>query len=530
MKQHLTGRLAAAFLLSFCIIITGNNKILKGLAGSLKTDNGLKDNQTYLNQLEDIKVFNNDETLLTKEELTRLRNTSYKPCTYEFKGDKNDLYNTIISNSNKFLQNHREYKSLLEIEDTGIREYVIQVIKNIIERNLKEQKKDNIHKLTTLKVVIGSLQEETLSDLETGSASITGEETNGEYRACDNLIILDIDSILKPIYSIDDIYMGLYDLINHEFNHAFQGSCADILPNSVSFIVESSAESYNYNVLQSSYKPINKNFSFEYAYSEEREYESKLFLLSLLDNSKSIKMYYEAIDKGDLGKFFAFLDLYGREKQEELLQGIWLADGVMLRNDYWCRVLKTNDFKALNDYNLPELLKGEAKGAFESFILKNAVSNLIQHNITNKDLSLEENLIIYHFILLNVLDTVSYNGYSFATCEASYTFYADFYRNYVSIESCFFEFLGSYYDLTSEEVNKFYERMDKEKIVDSIDGYVRNSSYLKDGDSVKRLVDKYPKIRTVMKGIVVLSNYNYDNIKSLRNNEYNKGGVRLILK
>lgn len=511
MKKPITGRLAAAIILSFCIIITSNKSFYgKALASDVGKSEDLTD---YPEEISSIKIFKDKDNLLSNEELQRLRNLSYKPCTYEFKGSIEDLYNIIILNSNNYLKD-TDYSSILEIKEDYIREYVIKTIKDIIKRNLKEERKDNIHKLISLKIVIGSLEEDTL----------------GQYDLKENLIILDMEKILGKSSSIDDINMNLFDCLNHEFNHAFQGSCSGKLINNTSFILESSAESYNYNILKNDYKFVNSRYEYGYAYLEERKYESKLFLLSLLDNKRSIEEYYDAIDKGDIMRLFAFLDLNSIEEQNEFLEGIWLVDGILLRNNYWSRIVKSDDFDSLKDYNIDELLMREAAGAYESFILKMAVKGLMKYNILNDDLSLEDNLLLYYFILINVLDMVSFSDYNYATCEVSYTFYRDFFDHYLRIEEIFFRFLGSYYNYSEEEIKSIDDSLDKDKMVNGINNYLNTGYCLNEDKYIKELIDKYPKIRIIRQSGVILANFNYNNLRNIRDRKYSKDGIKLILK
>ena len=512
MKKQITGRLAAAFFLSFCIVITSNS-FSYGYA--LASDNkSLNDNLTsYEEEIQRLEIFKDRDNLLTSEELQRLRNTSYKPCTYEYLGSVDDLYNNIIMNSNNYLQD-RDYSSILEIREDYIREYILKIIKDVIKRNLKEERKDNIHKLISLRIVVGSLEEDTL----------------GEYKSSENLIILDIDKVFKKSNTIDDIYMNIYDCLNHEFNHVFQGSCGDKVYNQTSFILESSAESYNYNILKNDYKPVDKRYNYGYTYLEERKYESKLFLMSLLDNDKPIEEYYDAIDKGDLKELFNFLDLESLKDKNDLLEGLYLVDGILLRNDYWSRVINSKDFKDLGDYNINELLHQESKGDFESYVLKMSIKNLMKYNILKKDLSLKDNLTLYHFILINTLDTASFNDYNYLTYEVREIFYKEFYENYMQIEEIFFRFLASLYNYSEEEIRSIDDSLDKETIVNGINDYFKTGYCSKENIYLKELVDKYPKIRVVLRSGIVLTNFNYKNIKSLKDKEYPKEGIKLILK
>ena len=57
---------------------------------------------------------------------------------------------------------------------------------------------------------------------------------------------------------MDDLYMNLFDTINHEFNHMFVEPCEDNKCHyklkgevGVSFLNEAAATSYNYNILNS---------------------------------------------------------------------------------------------------------------------------------------------------------------------------------------------------------------------------------------------------------------------------------------
>ena len=512
MKKRRTSRMIAAGILSFCIVVMSSTSFLRGNAKGKLEDNP-KELDSYFEELDSLEVVGDNDTLLTKDELSLLCQVKSRNCDYQFEGDSEILYNLILTNTKDYLQDKNEYKSILEIEDSSVREYVIKVIKDILRRVIESQERDDIHQLSTLKVVIGSLEEDTL----------------GEFRSDENLIVIGLNNILRKSLSIDDVYMTIYDCLNHEFNHARQGS-GEEKEIGTSFLMESSAESYNYNVLKSDYVPMNKNYSFGYSYLEERKYESKLFLLSLVDNSKDIESYYEAIYRGDKEAFFNFLNAKTRKDKEEILQGIWLADGVLLRNDYWMRVIKSNNLQDFGDRNITEILTNDAMGTFESIIFKRSIRGLIENNIQKRELSLEENLILYHFILLNILDTASYSAYNYVTCEASYTYYQEFLENYLEIEETFFNFLSTFYRVSLEEVKSKYTSLDKERLVNNINKVVSGKVIDKDFQVIGELIKKYPKMKIIMQGGIVLSNFNYNNLMDIKEKKNSREGIRLILK
>ena len=172
----------------------------------------------------------------------------------------------------------------------------------------------------------------------------------------------------------------------------------------------------------------------------------------------------------------------------------------------------------------------EAAGAYESFILKIAVKGLMKYNILNDDLSLEDNLLLYHFILINVLDMVSFSDYNYATYEVSYTFYRDIFDHYLQIEEIFLRFLGSYYNYSEEEIKSIDDSLDKDKMVIGINYYLNTGYCLNEDEYIKELIDKYPKIRIIRQSGVILANFNYNNLRNIRDRKYSKDGIKLILK
>ena len=264
-------------ILGLCLSITIvsfingiENHLIKAKAETIDT----KSDIDFINQVNDITMSLNAKTLLSDEELQdliKIGKISNVSCDNNFTGNKTDLYNIINLNNNIYIQDEENYLLISDIADDEIRKYIENTILDIINRVLLDKRrKDDVHKLLSLKILMGDFED---------------QEQLGEYFEKDNLIVISLNNILKNANNLDDLYMNLFDTINHEFNHMFVVPCEDNKCHyklkgevGVSFLNEAAATSYNYNILKNNYQPINKNFNYSYNNLEERKYESKLLL------------------------------------------------------------------------------------------------------------------------------------------------------------------------------------------------------------------------------------------------------------
>ena len=188
--------------------------------------------------------------------------------------------------------------------------------------------------------------------------------------------------------------------------------------------------------------------------------------------------------------------------------------------------------KDLNNTNINELLTDNTKGIVESYLLKQSVTSLINYNITKEQLSLDDNLILYHFILVNILDSASFSNYDYKTSQVSYTFYNDFIKNYELIEEIFMEYLASIYNLSDTEIKNYYDEKNKSEWLGDITSYVKNKTVIgSDGSKVANLINKFPKIKSIVNGGTYLSEFNYNNLLAIINEKgKNNYGFKFILK
>ena len=100
----------------------------------------------------------------------------------------------------------------------------------------------------------------------------------------------------------------------------------------------------------------------------------------------------------------------------------------------------------------------------------------------------------------------------------------------LQIEEIFFRFLGSYYNYSEEEIKSIDDSLDKDKMVNGINNYLNTGYCLNEDKYIKELIDKYPKIRIIRQSGVILANFNYNNLRNIRDRKYSKDGIKLILK
>ena len=211
---------------------------------------------------------------------------------------------------------------------------------------------------------------------------------------------------------------------------------------------------------------------------------------------------------------------------------LWLIDGRLARNSYWSRLIKSNDFSKLNAININEFLMDSTDGIIESYILKNSVLQLMLYNRQKEVLSLDDNLILYHFILVNILDSASFCNYNYATHEVSYTFYKEFLHNYKLVEEIYFNYLSFIYNLTYEDIKDYYDNKDKEIWLSNISSYVKESKVSgEDASKIANLVNKFPKIRNIVNGGTFLNDFNYNNLVIVKDGLIkNDSEFRFVLK
>ena len=194
-------------ILGLCLSITIvsfingiENHLIKAKAETIDT----KSDIDFINQVNDITMPLNAKTLLSDEELQdliKIGKISNVSCDNNFTGNKTDLYNIINLNNNIYIQDEENYLLISDIVDDEIRKYIENTILDIINRVLLDKRrKDDVHKLLSLKILMGDFED---------------QEQLGEYFEKDNLIVISLNNILKNANNLDDLYMNLFDTINH---------------------------------------------------------------------------------------------------------------------------------------------------------------------------------------------------------------------------------------------------------------------------------------------------------------------------
>lgn len=535
MKKITSCRRKAAFFLSLCIVInTTCFSLLGNKKSDVKNDVGMVealeyedtfevteiDQQKCLELIEEIKRINfivQEKTLLSDTELDGFLNRkTIGECTYSFDGDYTDILRAIRDNSRDFIDSDQtaNYHSLDDVDylrslgkyvDVNAEEmalWINECLKNRISKVLASGNKEHIHKLAYLKIVFGTLPEEEL----------------GNYDSDNNTIVLSIQNFLKKCFIKDDFYADIYNIFNHEINHAFQYTCSDILEiNGIqycAFYKESSAESYNWLKNQCPYQSKNKKYNYTYGYLEERKHEGDILLINFLDTSKSLDGYYDVIFNNDMLGLGSYLGL-DFSQTKELVCAMYLMDAASLRNNYWQQSFHTQDLASI-DANIDKTVGMMVNGVSEGVVLKLSLTNLLMKTLGGS-VTLEENLALYYFILVNIFDSVCYSDYDYAHEISTVTYYQKFCSKYQIMQEIYFEFLSNYYGVDIDEIVEMFSDIINSDFLTCLSDYVEydqvdDSKY---GILIKRLMTTYPTMYFIANDGTVFSNFNIDSIRML---------------
>lgn len=469
----------------------------------------------YLSFFDNFKVnYRLENHLITDKELDSIiaaANTK-KSCNYTFNGDFEALESRIDQNTLEYVKNHPEFRtyfSLSDKDDYQIRLYFREVLYECLE-TLEEQSNDineDIHRFQSLKIVIDD--NPNTSDLELSKIL-------GYYDHKDNLIVIHINTLKKiienkEIYTLDanyDFKTLLKAVMRHELNHASQSICdcrkskGDNVPylydHYVSLLVEASAESYLYNY-SSDFNLENFEY-YDYLYEDERQFESLLFLMVLL-NRTDINDYYDAILDADLNSFFAFFNAYTIDEKKTLLKIIYEMDARLGRNDF-----KSDYYGRKSGENIKKDVDLLLSFPYLSEICRISLGNMVRYTEENDDFSLIDNLVMLE-IIKNAVVREAY-VYDYMEDGKRIRVYDETFVNEITtLVNKYYEYLAFEYNVPLSEI----EELDLivSTTVNDIDKYYAGDiKYIKDIDHVEALITRFPLIKAIMYNAFNYKEYN----------------------
>lgn len=364
----------------------------------------------------------------------------------------------------------------------------LNIITNILEdikNNSTNNVTEDLHTISTLKIYYKDYKDFITLSNEDTTLAYYNEETN-------TLIVNRFN-----IRTMADIESRLYNevlkqILEHEFNHIRQDKCPcrafdinnfEYSPSSMTFIKESSAESELYNV-----KDINY---IDYGiYQFEREYETELFLLALL-NDKEVEDYYNAIFDTNEKMLCDFFSLKTPEEVGEFNNILYQMDALLYRNSYSV----FGETKDLADYEL------SIGYNYKIEIFKNCIIDLLEKT-NNESISLEENLTIFN-VIKNILIK---NAYTYQEDNEHFKMVTDkkFIEEFMLLEEKYIEFLSVYYGVSVSEIRDL-ENLEIKCIIVNMNNSVNNKELINYKDEEALLIlNKYPLLENILN-----SNYIY---------------------
>lgn len=405
-------------------------------------------------------------------------------CSYEGTTDSLSIANQIKDNS-----------ALIPVGYSSffISDYNIKLISKIIEEIQKtgtNNIKEDIHTLSSIKIYYKEIPNIlTLSDEDTVLAYYNDET---------NTLIINKYNIYTMCESEGKTYYEVLEqILFHEFNHIRQDkcSCRDLDLNdfeysdtSMTFFKESSAESELYNIKDINYQ--------EYGiYQQERELETELFLLALM-NDKNIDDYYNAIFDTNEAALYEFFSLETETDLNEFNHIIYQIDALLYRNSY-----------ASNEANFIDSSKYELSIGYnyKIEIFKRCIKDLLIKT-NNEDISLEENLTLLN-IIKNILIKNAYTYREEDDCFIRVTD-SNFIEEFTLLEETYIEFLSKYYSVSIEEIRE-YETLEIKCIIVNIINIINDQETIKYKDKeAEEILNKYPLLYNILNtNYIYQSNY-----------------------
>lgn len=294
-----------------------------------------------------------------------------------------------------------------------------------------------------------------------------------------------------------DFVTYLSCIVEHELNHCREYFCRHreakgqknesiSYKDTLNFMIESAAESQVYCCDGS--RDLRDRSTYDYAYYEERENESLLFLLCCFREDRKIEDYYKAIFDCDLKALYEF---YGLETKEDIYTFYKIAyalDSLNVRSELSETLYYENGVTTIGEF------KREIGFSYRVDLFKLSLKNLMQYIQKYDDLSIEESIFLYQF-LKNYVTKDSY--LSIHVSDHTYQYDETFVGLIYQLETIYDDFICNHYHVTVDDINNIRNHM----FFDSIDVYNGNKIPISIGLETQidcyELLEKFPLLKNI---------------------------------
>ncbi len=424
--------------------------------------------------------------------------------------DYTNLHLMIIKNSILYsMAENRifvDYNDLSKYDETEIERD--KLMRTALERALSDilttssDVNEDICHLKNLVVINENLQQ-----------GISREDLNLEtlsfaaYSPEDNTLIVDFEALefgyreLKQRGLDNGITFDFYITLNikHELDHARAYICdcrkeagqkyqSFNYKQTLMSITEASAESQLYgNDLE-----MLKNNRNLFVYGVERYQEALLLLLASFKDNRDISSYYGALNNTDLKGLYEFFGLNTKDDYRMFYDITRTMDSISGNN-------AVSYFLDSNGYTTCESKEDTLGYTYKINIFKTALNDLISYQNKYGDLSLEDLVFIYNFIKSYVVT----GTYEAVGSECIYlVFDEEFLKDFLAIESCFYEYLETYFGISESKVSSIDIMSYFEELKEG------------QGSQIDKLLGKFPLLQfiytTIPLNIVGLKDYTND--------------------
>lgn len=423
--------------------------IIATLSGDINKDTNnqqSKENTTSCEDIDNDVLIENltiNEDIITKEDINnyiRIINSvdnEYKYSDY-YPNDKTIKdYKDIANSVTSCLNEDTDYTKLIDIiEENTIKKYGKENGIFIVEN--EEYSEDELYMKTYIGKVFKDAINKAIINIFNNSTNNTREDICKYKSICiinkdlsstitaslgiwDNntsTITIDYEAIVKYVQynyfqgNKIDLFETLEQIIEHELNHVRQDICKcrkeagqinDTISlhvnngaNYPSYFLESSAESLLYHNKKN--LELNNQSSNDYIYSQERKYETLLFLLTVFKENYNVNGYFNAILDSDLNAFWNYFNLNTDSDLKQFYNIIYAINTMCGRTDLSSNISNNETTITLDK------LKEEVGTNYLIDIFKFSTVGLIKA-IDRDDLSLDDSLLLYMYVKSYITDS-----------------------------------------------------------------------------------------------------------------------------
>ena len=499
--------------------------------------------KTYYSYFDNYNVeYLQPKYLVSDEELEKIKEImdSLQECTYTFTGTEDDMMDMISKNTDEYIQNHPEsnyinatntmyvndlspddksisnYYRVLRCTESALRNEILKLINGELSNNANE----DLCRLKDLVMVI----DQTVLPYNEKNHSLALAEYNPE----DNMIVIYLNSFLPnydydmgnyknfDISDSDQISLEKLDALErcviHEIDHLRQIICDDRVEkgqinkdisydsNVITTLIESSAESAVYDE-QGAVFDYKTSYEDSDTYYTERDFENKLLLMSLTDNTTTLDDYYASIFDSDLNSLVHYFNLKTDNDLKAFFNILKQYDALNFRNPIAFEITGT-----VLEEGMSIAQARTAIGCnYEIDILRLSLRNLIEYNINNKnELSAEEMLTLEKLIMYQI-------------CDSSYTYELDenwnpilnkdglmiqkydksFVEQVLELEENFHTYIKEFYCISDEELNTLSDNSE-DNVFNMYMNAIQQTSSFYNSKSISKLLDKFPKLKIIV--------------------------------